>query len=223
MRERIRQTLDLLTRDREREGAWLNTLSLLEYIGARKIGRSAAAHHPSREVLGHWADETRHAAIFKALAADLLKREPSRYVAEAAAKTYFYQLDAALTEWVAAHARANVFVSYLLVTTIIERRAMTLYPLYRAATSHPHIKEALARIIVEEQSHRVDIEDRCRDLLKGTAHDVFLVPLSIEEGLFDAFWSVVEGEATASPEAFLFLPAEAATSAPSRSSEEDLP
>src|SRR5262249_7814260 len=134
VRERIRALLERVTASVELEARWLQTLSLLEYIGARKIGRTAAAHHPPGEVLSHWADETRHAAVFQALALERGRGAPLSYLCGEGAKAYFAELDSALTQWTTRWAGAEDPVSnYLLVTTAIERRAMALYPIYRAA------------------------------------------------------------------------------------------
>lgn len=68
MRERIKSALRKIIADERVEARWLNTISYLEYVGARKIFRSVATSHPSVSVLDHLADETRHAAAFKVLA-----------------------------------------------------------------------------------------------------------------------------------------------------------
>ena len=196
MRERIRRALELITSDPARESGWLHTLSLLEFIGARKIGRTAAAHHPHLSVLEHWADETRHAAAFESLATEVGGGRPGAYLCADEAKRYFQALDEALDGWVRArHGEAPV-LNYLLVTAVIERRAMALYPLLRAASRHPRVREELSQIIVEEQSHRVAIEERCRKLLGGgdlpLSADALLEPMALEEKLFETFWSAVE-------------------------------
>jgi hypothetical protein len=206
MRERVWRALEALTQDPRREAAWLHTLSLLEYIGARKIGRTAAAHHPSTDVLRHWSDETRHAAAFKSLAAELWGGEPTVYLCGDEAKRYFAELDAALARWALERAGENPRITYLLVTTVIERRAMALYPLYRAASRQRRVREGLSRIIVEEQSHRVAIEEQCRVLLARAAEDVFAEPLRIEERLFEQLWSAIENS--------LWMQAPAATPSP---------
>ncbi|MFN0063021.1 MAG: hypothetical protein ACKVPX_10970 [Myxococcaceae bacterium] len=192
MRERIQSALEVVVRSSKQEAAWLNTLSLLEFTGARKISRTVAAHHPSLDVLQHWADETRHAAVLKRLAHERLGAEPDEYLCLEAAKAYFADLDAALAEWLLAHGGdGNPLLNYLLVTTTVERRAMQLYPLYRAVTSDAQVREELSRIIVEEQSHRRAIEDRCRNLLAAGGLS-FETPLAKEEALFDRFWEAVE-------------------------------
>jgi hypothetical protein len=192
MRERIRRVLERLIPDPALESAWQQTQSLHEFIGARKIGRTAAAHHPPLEVLQHWADETRHAAAFQTLAVELGGGKAQPYLCGEEAKRYFAELDRSLSDWVQAQYGEAPVLNYLLVTTTIERRAMALYPLYRSVSRHPRVRQELSRIVVEEQSHRVAIEERCRLGLSGRSSDPLAYPLSIEAALFERFWSAIE-------------------------------
>ena len=58
--------------ERPREHArFLNTLSLMEHIGSRKIMVSQTCGPLGREVLKHLAEETRHAFFFKKAAETL--------------------------------------------------------------------------------------------------------------------------------------------------------
>src|SRR5262249_3905546 len=134
MRERVQKSLERVVGDSASESAWLHTLSLLEYIGARKIARTAAVHHPPLEILQHWADETRHAAVLEALAVKLGGGRASSYLCGDAAKKYFAELDQTLAHWAIQSTGIGTErpeFSYLLVTAVIERRAMMLYPVYR--------------------------------------------------------------------------------------------
>ncbi len=162
MRSRIAEVLRRICEDRALEARWLNTVSLMEFVGARKISRTVADRHPSREVLQHLADETRHALAFKQLACDVAGGEVTEYLCPEAAATYFQTLDRALAEWARALlGRDDVQLNYLLTTTMIELRAMQIYPMLKAASKHPNVREELGRVVVEEQSHRREIEERC--------------------------------------------------------------
>lgn len=198
IRTRLKKVLNSVTADRDLEARWLNTLSLLEFIGARKIGKTMCQSHPSATVLDHWADETRHAYAFKALCERLAGGEFGSYLALDAATNYFQQLDQRATEWL----RSSVGVddtplNYLLVTTLIERRAMMVYPLYRAATQHDFISEELQAIVVEEQDHRVELERQCVELLDEYGAELD-GPLALESdlfaGLIHAFGESIGGE-----------------------------
>jgi hypothetical protein len=159
-----RAILERIVGDRGIEARWLNTVSLLEFVGARKIMRTVASRHPRREILEHVADETRHALAFKALAEQLwegaLGDGDDAYLCRGAALSYFQQLDRGAAEVVdGALGRHDEEACYLVTTTLIERRAMRLYPLYRSMTQHEFIKEELKAVILEEASHRKALEE----------------------------------------------------------------
>lgn len=195
MRERIKLLLEEITADRQLESRWLNTLSLMEFIGARKISRTVADSHPSTDVLDHLADETRHALAFKELANCVRGEEETDYLVEDAAKTYFFKLDRELSAWAAEMAgEESTRLNYLLVTTMIERRAMVLYPLYRAATATDDVRAELTDIITEEQSHRVEIERKCVKLLKDFGIDTLSAPEAVESAFFIELLGELERE-----------------------------
>jgi hypothetical protein len=201
MRERIQGVLRELARSPELEVRWLNTLSLLEFIGARKISRTVADRHPSLEVLGHLADETRHAFTFKKLACDVAGRDDVKAsLSVEAAATWFQSLDRELAAWATqVTGQTDVYLHYLLTTAVVERRAMVLYPLYKAATRHAVVREELGRVVVEEQSHRRAIEDACQQRLAAVG--ATLEPaLVLEERLFEAFLAVLEKDVAAALE-----------------------
>jgi hypothetical protein len=195
-RERIKEVLEQICGDAEVEARWLNTLSLLEYIGARKIGKTVASSHPQdAEVLDHWADETRHAYAFKRLC-EQVSPDCSEYLCEEESKRFFATLDERASEWMeSVSGKDSEFEKYLLVTTLIERRAMMIYPLYRAATPHDFVAEELQSIVVEEQDHRVAIEENALELLAGYGIDDLEEPDGIEAELFDELLEAFDDEA----------------------------
>ncbi|AEI63501.1 hypothetical protein LILAB_07940 [Corallococcus macrosporus] len=205
MRDRIQAVLRQLVQTPELEARWLHTVSLMEFIGARKISRTVADRHPSLEVLGHLADETRHAFAFKRLSAEVAGAEITTFLCHEAAGRYFQALDHALATWATSFTGApDVYLHYLLTTTAIERRAMVLYPLYKAASRHPAVREELGRVVTEEQSHRRSIEDACVERLTAVGASLEDA-LALEERLFEAF--IGELEATVARELAAFVPA----------------
>src|SRR4051812_13000755 len=77
---------------------FINTISLLEYIGARKILKSQHESSISATVLGHVSEEIRHAQIFKSVAlkmsgGELLTYDDRSLLAGPAARAYFQDLD----------------------------------------------------------------------------------------------------------------------------------
>ncbi|MBU8898487.1 hypothetical protein DRW03_18185 [Corallococcus sp. H22C18031201] len=192
MRDRIQAVLRQLAQTPEVEARWLNTLSLMEFIGARKISRTVADRHPTLEVLGHLADETRHAFTFKNLACTVAGGEVTDLLCATEAATWFQSLDRGLAEWATSlTGTSDVYLQYLLTTAVVERRAMVLYPLYKAASRNAVVREELGRVVVEEQSHRRTLEDAC--LARLAAVGATLEPaLAMEERLFEPFLGALE-------------------------------
>lgn len=195
MRQRIKAVLRTVTSDSRLEARWLNTLSYLEYVGARKISRSVAASHPHLDVLDHLADETRHATAFKRLASELVGGEPGDYLCRNAAGTYFHKLDGELSAWTTELVgREHPALNYLLVTSMVERRAMMMYPLYRSASEHDFVREELQTIVREEQEHRTRIEQDCVRLLTEWNISSLSAAEAVESAYFGEFWSALEIE-----------------------------
>lgn len=200
MRERLLNVLKQISTHPETESRWLNTVSLMEFIGARKISRTVADRHPSLAVLQHLADETRHALAFKRLAFEVAGKEPEGYLCIEAAKTYFQTLDRALSAWATERrGQEDTFLNYLLTTTLIEERAMVIYPLYKAATASDAVKAELKNVVIEEQSHRVEIEERCKQILALAGVKDLSEVEALETKLFDGFLSALEREVSGVP------------------------
>ncbi|QQR45021.1 hypothetical protein JKA73_02420 [Myxococcus xanthus] len=192
MRDRIQAVLRQLAQAPELEARWLHTLSLMEFIGARKISRTVADRHPSLEVLGHLSDETRHAFAFKRLSEEVAGGEITTFLCPEAAGRYFQALDHELATWATAHTgKPDVYLHYLLTTTTIERRAMVLYPLYKAASRNASVREELGRVVTEEQGHHRTIEDACVERLVAVGASLDEA-LALEERLFGAFIAELE-------------------------------
>ena len=195
MRDRIKRALRRITSDHHLEARWLHTLSFLEFVGARKISKTVANSHPSTLVLDHLADETRHAHVFKSLAAELVVGEPDGYLCRDEASRYFQRLDRELSAWTTdIVGREHPALNYLLVTSMIERRAMTIYPLYRSASKHEFVRDELSTIVREEQDHRVRIEDDCVRMLSEFDINDLSAPSAVESAYFAELWSSVEAE-----------------------------
>lgn len=193
LRDRVNRILTVITADAVLEANWLNTLSQLELVGARKIAAYIGNRNPATAVLEHWADETRHALCLRQQA-ELLGGHAGGYLSLVGARRYFQSLDRRLSAWLDhTTAGASPENCYILVTTIVERRAMFLYPLYRSFSPHESVRSALSQIIVEEQAHRLELERRAIELLGPVRHptasasplDPLAQPTKIEATLFN--------------------------------------
>lgn len=192
------------------EARWLNTLSLLEHTGARKITKTVGEQHPSLSVLSHLADEARHAYAFRQLS-ELLAPHAG-YLCADEAISYFQMLDTTLCEWVTdLTGRDDPYQNYLLVTSAIERRAMQIYPVYKRVTKSDSVKNGLEQIINEEALHRKGIDEAARKILASFGVKDLSFSQKLEEKFFDVFCSSLKS---------YFL--KAAVTAPSSSPRSDI-
>ena len=157
-----------------RHARFLNTLSMLEHMGCRKI----VLTQPGR-MLRHVAEEARHAWFFQRQAGKL--SADAGYAAPAAARMYFQRLDATVTQSVGPDP-----LPYLYVSTLIELRAVWLYRLYAGVKGAPPLKTVLG----EEDSHLADMAAQLPDspeALCGAEQRLF-------GRLLDAFEQDLDGE-----------------------------
>lgn len=77
-------------------------------------------------------------------------------------------------------------LAYLLTTTLVERRAMMLYPLLRAATSRDDVRREMSAIIAEEAAHKGPLEDAAKVRLAKHCGETLSLELFVaeEEALF---------------------------------------
>jgi bacterioferritin (cytochrome b1) len=141
---------------------WLNTLSLMENTGARKI---SAGEHPIKVnliVLKHAAEESRHAYYLKKQIAKLQTDGFEDYnfkylIAPVQSYHYLQCLDVAASRYL--REKMNLsgynlsFGAYLLVTYAIEVRADELYGIYQSALDKVGSKVNVKSIIIEEEGH----------------------------------------------------------------------
>lgn len=143
----------------ELHARFLNSLSLLEYIGARKIMKSQEESKITPTVLAHMTEEIRHAQILKKLAikvgnqAVLSYREESLLCGDEG-RAYIQAIDCKACEVVG---KKNPWVNYLLTTLIVEERAQELYPYYDELLSPLGLGGPLRAIFREEEEHLAQV------------------------------------------------------------------
>jgi hypothetical protein len=176
--------------DRPAEHArFLNTLSLLEHIGSRKIMVSQTRGPLSCEVLKHLSEEARHAFFFKRLAEKVAGRvldfSPANTLGLGAAQMYFGRLDAGIARALQPNDEAET--PYLYVSMVIELRAIWAYRLYHQALTESGTGLSLKSILAEEELHLPQMADRLVELGEDIERrlDDF-VPL--EDRLFRRLW-----------------------------------
>ncbi len=162
----VRPLLRAIVRERAIHARWLNTLSLLEQVGAQKIAKSQRTPFLSSMVVRHLAEESRHAQYFKRLsdriAPGACPTYESRYLlAGRAARRYFERLDAHVTGSLGGEAGAreeHPGAAYLYVTLAVERRAERVYPLYQEVLDETPVPVSLKGVIAEETHHLAEME-----------------------------------------------------------------
>jgi hypothetical protein len=140
---------------------WLNTLSLMENTGARKISASEDPATVTYIILKHAAEEHRHAFYLKKQIEKTGKELPTYaadyLIAPAFSKRYLNQLDIDVCRYLKSELKLTGaelrFAAYLLVTYAIEVRADELYPIYQDALEAAGSKVNVKSIILEEEGH----------------------------------------------------------------------
>jgi hypothetical protein len=181
---------------------FLNTLSLMEHIGSRKIMVSQTRGPLGQEILKHLAEEARHAYFFKR-AAESLARRPLEFddadaIRPASARMYFGRLDASIDDTLGPD--VHIEVPYLYVSLTIELRAIWTYRLYHEVlTAHPAAL-SLRSVLAEEELHLEQMTHRLREL---GAEPEARVPgfAGIEDRLFRHLWAALESAYEALPRA----------------------
>lgn len=141
---------------------WLNTLSLMENTGARKISASEDTVNVTYIILKHAAEEHRHAFYLKKQIEKVGEGACPTYarqflLAPAQSKYYLNQLDVEVCRYLKKELNLSGselrFAAYLLVTYAIEVRADELYPVYQEALDNAGSKVNVKSIILEEEGH----------------------------------------------------------------------
>jgi len=156
------QLLSEIVSDHDKHARWLNTLSLMENSGARKISASEHKKDVTLIILKHAAEEHRHAYYLKKqiskLSVDACPTYADHYLLASSSSRYYLNiLDVFVCKYLKSmlHLSGNElkFAAYLLVTYAIEVRADELYPLYQEVLDKAGSKVNVKSIILEEEGH----------------------------------------------------------------------
>jgi len=184
---------------------WLNTLSLMENTGARKISASEDPVTVTYIVLKHAAEEHRHAFYLKKqiekVAADVCPTYASGYLlAPTYSKYYLNQLDIQVSRYLKQAlgliGKELRFAAYLLVTYAIEVRADELYPVYQRALDDARSKVNVKSIILEEEGH---LDEMIHQLKQFSAQweDHAKIAVGYESALFNDWINALAKEIAA--------------------------
>ena len=157
----FQETLTRIVADDQLHACWLNSLSMMENTGARKISRYEHPVHTNITVLKHAAEEARHAYYLKKqigkLGTDLCPDYSFDYLlAPIQSYHYLQQLDVLTCRYLHrnGYTGRNMFdAAYILVTYAIEVRADELYGIYQDVLTEAGSKVNVKSIILEEAGH----------------------------------------------------------------------
>ncbi|HZY38264.1 MAG TPA: hypothetical protein VFE53_16520 [Mucilaginibacter sp.] len=168
---KIAKLLPLIITNADLHAKWLNTLSLMENTGARKISACEDPLTVTYIVLKHAAEEHRHAFYLKKQIEKTAGRscptyEPGYLLAPAQSRYYLNQLDIEVCRYLknelGLKGKDLRFAAYLLVTYAIEVRADELYPVYQEALEKAGSKVNVKSIILEEEGHLEEMINQLR-------------------------------------------------------------
>ncbi|WP_428331250.1 hypothetical protein [Mucilaginibacter sp.] len=174
----LNELLPHIITDNELHARWLNSLSLMENTGARKISAGEDLRTLTLIILKHAAEEHRHAYFLKkqiektGIACPTYADE--YLLAPISSKHYLHQLDISVSRYLKDALDLNGkelrFTAYLLVTYAIELRADELYPQYQTALENAGSKINVKSIILEEEGHLEEMINQLEEFLPNWKH-----------------------------------------------------
>ena len=185
--------LPTIIADNQLHARWLNTLSLMENTGARKISASEDPVTVTYIILKHAAEEHRHAFYLKKqiekTGDGLCPTYSGEYLlAPSYSKYYLNQLDVDVCRYLKKElgltGRELRFAAYLLVTYAIEVRADELYPVYQDALDAAGSKINVKSIILEEEGHLEEMINQLKTFSPDWQYHAQKA-VDIETGLFN--------------------------------------
>lgn len=181
---------------------WLNTLSMMENAGARKISASENPDTVNLIILKHANEEHRHAYYLKKQISKLydagFETYQSQYLlAPKISKYYLHTLDIEACRYIKKHFGLSgeelKYAAYLFVTYAIEVRADELYPIYQDELDATQSKVMVKSIIVEEEGHLEEMIKQLETFDTNWEHHANAI-VAIEQRLFDIWMQHVAKE-----------------------------
>ena len=184
----------------ELHAKWLNSLSMMENTGARKISACEHDQFVDEIVLKHAAEEARHAYYLKSqikkTGFDGCKTyQMEELLAPVQSFQYLHALDTSISRYLKRQLRYSgnklKYAAYLLVTYAIEVRADELYPIYEDVLKSGESKISVRMIVVEEKGHLEEMIQQMDEFFDDwTAHGEFA--LAIENKLFNKWVNAIQ-------------------------------
>ncbi|MEQ8907338.1 hypothetical protein [Ekhidna sp.] len=204
----LKELINQIVSSPELHAKWLNSLSMMENTGARKISASEHQHLVDEIVLKHAAEEARHAYYLKSQIKKTGYEGCKTYLshellAPIQSFQYLHALDAAISRYLKNElgftGNELKYAAYLLVTYAIEVRADDLYPVYEEVLKANGSKISVRMIVVEEQGHLEEmIQQMDKFFGNWKQHAVFVE--SLEQRLFEKWISAIRKTIQNQPE-----------------------
>jgi hypothetical protein len=153
--------LDSIVGDAGLHPKMMNTLSMLEHMGSRKIMATQQGAGIDEPTLRHLTEECHHAFFMKRQAEKAASREfhygPDELLAPAGARMYFQRLEAKTLRQLPGRDSRTI---YLYMSMIVEFRAIWFYSLYQQVLKQYTHPLSLKRLLGEEQNHLTEMAER---------------------------------------------------------------
>lgn len=198
----LKEVIDKIVASPVLHAKWLNSLSMMENCGARKISASEHSQNVDLIVLKHAAEEARHAYYLKSQIRKMNVEGFKTYSSDALLAPiqsfqYLHQLDIAISRYLKSNFEYErhqlKFASYLLVTYAIEVRADELYPIYEKVLKEQKSTVSVRMIIAEEKGHLEEMISQMNDFFDDwKQHGEFA--LAIEKELFKSWINALQKE-----------------------------
>lgn len=192
----------------ELHAKWLNSLSMMENTGARKISACEHDQLVDEIVLKHAAEEARHAYYLKSQ----IKKtgfegcktyQPHELLAPIQSFQYLHALDTSISRYLTNELGFSGnelrYAAYLLVTYAIEVRADELYPVYEEVLKENDSKISVRMIVVEEQGHLEEMIQQMDEFFGEWKQHADFVE-KVEQGLFKKWITAIQKSIQSKPE-----------------------
>ncbi|WP_436514732.1 hypothetical protein [Ekhidna sp. To15] len=195
----LKHVINQVVSSPELHAKWLNSLSMMENTGARKISASEHDQLVDEIVLKHAAEEARHAYYLKSQITKTGFEGCKTYLmhellAPVQSQQYLHALDTSISRYLKNKleytGKKLKYAAYLLVTYAIEVRADELYPVYEEVLRASESKISVRMIVVEEQGHLEEMIQQMNEFFGDwKLHGEFA--LALEQKLFNKWIAAI--------------------------------
>jgi hypothetical protein len=191
-----------LTEDAGIHARWLNTLSMMENAGAKKIKKCEHPVLANEIILKHAAEEARHAYYLKKQIKKIANGSCPTYEKQyllAPNYTYYYlhTLDIQVCKFLKKNFSYSgydlKYAAYLLVTYAIEVRADDLYPQYQKVLTAMKSPVNVKSIIAEEINHLQEMRHQLKEF-SPRWEELCQSAVNLETKLFNEWVNAVQKE-----------------------------